>query len=258
MLESKPLKSHEHDFKKSFGLSLALHGAVLSAFLIKFLFFSEPLIDFSQAISVNVGDFKESNKLPEKAQPQVIEEKLPEKTEEEPVKKAVARPAVKEVVKPDTVKLNKTKQKLALDKLKKTSALEKIKQDLKNSSIAKIKSHEKRANTVTKPRVIAAGSALSGLDKLQANTYLQEIDQYVKNFWSLPQWLINKPLKAQALVKFNMEGQILSSIIISSSGNSSYDQYCLKAIENAAPFPKVPEKLTEKFSIDGVVIGFPE
>ena len=67
-----------------------------------------------------------------------------------------------------------------------------------------------------------------------------------------------RKVAAGALVKFNMQGQIQSSKIISSSGNNSYDQYCLKAIADSAPFPKVPEKLTEKFSVDGIVIGFPE
>lgn len=266
------IKSHEPDFKKSLGLSLALHGIILSIFLIKFAFYSEPLIDFSQAISVNIGDFKESNRLPEKQQPldksSDEDSKAPQKTEEPAEtkkeekfpeeKKQIAKTKIKEVLKPDTVSLAKDKQKAALDKLKKSSALEKIRQELKSDSISKIKSQLKKSNTSNKVKVVAAGSALSGLDKLQANNYLQAVDQSIKQFWSLPQWLINKPLKAQALVKFNVQGQILSTKIISSSGNNSYDQYCIKAIESAAPFPKVPEKLTEKFSIDGVVIGFPE
>ena len=249
------LKSTNEDFIKSFGLSLALHGFILSIFLTKFIFFTEPMIDFSQAISVNIGDFKENNRLPEKIKPEaqdLTEDiKISEKN-----KKII--PDKKDLPKKDEINLNKVKakQKIALNKLTKSSALDKIRQDLKNDSIAKLKSTEQKPNM--NPRVIAAGSALGGLDKLQADNYLQEVDQSVKQFWSLPQWLINKPLKAQALVKFNIQGQILSVKIISSSGNNSYDQYCLKAIENAAPFPKVPDKLSEKFQVDGVVIGFPE
>lgn len=267
MLESKPvIKSYKHDFKKSFSLSLAIHGLILSLFLIKFTFFTEPYIDISQAINVSVGDFKDSNRLPEKIQtlPPADNKKMPPKLEEpveektEVPKKELAKPAAKEIAKPDMISLAKAKQKAALNKLKKASALEKIKQDLKNDSITKLRTQEKKSFADSKTRIIAAGTTLGGLDKLQANNYLQEIDHSIKQFWSLPQWLINKPLKAQALVKFNMQGQILSVKIISSSGNNSYDQYCLQAIENAAPFPKVPEKLTEKFSADGVVIGFPE
>lgn len=271
-LEPKPkpplklLKHQKDDFKKSFGLSLALHIAILSLFLVKFIFFSKPLIDLSQSINVSIGDFADHQKLPDKVESKQPEDsKLPPKTTEPAAEKpSIEKNEViktKESSKTDDLDLKKmkAKQKASLDKLKKTSALEKIKQDLKNDSIAKLKSQVKKSEKpVSTSRIIAAGSALAGLDKLQANNYLEVIDQSIKQFWALPQWLISKPLKAQLLVKFNVQGQILSLKIISSSGNSSYDQYCIQAIEKAAPFPAVPEKLTEKFAIDGVVIGFPE
>lgn len=256
------------NFKKSLVLSLALHALLFTFFIVKSVYFSLPILDLSQAISVSVGDLKDSDRLPEKSEPEAYtktpeEEPAPQKTAEAEKKKPVAeikeppKPKVKELPKPDSVSLSKAKQKSALEKLKKTSALEKIREDLKNDSISKLKAQEKKA-AAAKPRIVAAGTTLSGLDKLQAGNYLDEVDKSIKQYWSLPQWLLNKSLKARALVKFNMQGQIQSSKIISSSGNNSYDQYCLKAIADAAPFPKVPEKLTEKFSVDGVVIGFPE
>ena len=267
MLQEKTVQKKPDDFRKSIGISIALHSVILSLFLIRNLFFSEPMIDLSQAISVSVGDMKDIAKLPEKVQaPPPAEEPEPIPEEEpveevktpEPEKPVAEKPKepVKEKPKNEEVNLTKAKakQKDALNKLKKLSAVEKIKQDLKKDSIARVKA----SNTPVKPRVIAAGTELVGLDKLQANDYLGEIDQSIKQFWTLPQWLMNKPLKAQVLVKFNTQGQILSTKLISSSGNSTYDQYCLQAIEKAAPFPKVPDKLSEKFSIDGIVIGFPE
>ncbi len=237
-------------------------------FVTKSIYFSRPILDLSTAISVNFGEAPESNRLPEKAESKAevskteAQEPVPPPevpAQKKPVaqKKETPQPKAKEIPKPDTINLAKAKQKSALDKLKKSSALDKIKQELKNDSIANLKSQEKKA-IHKKSNIAAAGSVLTGLDKIQANNYLSEIDRSIKQFWTLPQWLINKPLKAQALVKFNMQGQIQSSKIVSSSGNNSYDQYCLKAIEDAAPFPKVPDKLTEKFSVDGIVIGFPE
>lgn len=256
------------DFKKSLILSLALHALIFTFFAVKFVYFSEPLIDLSQAISVSVGSLTDNDRLPEKAAPEAYSKEPevksppaeivePEKKKPEVEKKEITKTKPKELPKPDTVSLSKAKQKLALEKLKKSTALEKIREDLKNDSISKLKAQEKKT-AAAKPRIVAAGSTLSGLDKLQAGNYLDEVDKSIKQFWSLPQWLLNKSFKARALVKFNMQGQIQSSKIISSSGNSSYDQYCLKAIADAAPFPKVPEKLTEKFSVDGIVIGFPE
>lgn len=263
MSEPGRLKLQKNDLKTSLGFSLALHSAVLSLFLVKFIFFPESKIDLSQAISVSVGDFTESQKLPEKTATPAEDNKLPPKITEpvsEPANKTLPIDKV-QADKTDVVNLktSKAKQKAALDKLRKATALDKIKQDLKNDSIDKLKSQiKKSASSSSRSRIIMAGTVLSGLDKLQANGYLQELDQNIKKFWALPQWLINKAYKAQLLVKFNVQGQILSLKIISSSGNSSYDQYCIRAVEKAAPFAEVPEKLTEKFSIDGIVIGFPE
>lgn len=277
MLEAQSQKSKPDDFKKSFGLSVAVHSLIFSLFFIKLVFFSEPMLDLSQAITVNVGDFKESNRLPpkviEEAPPApVAEEPTPEPQTEDPTPKSEekvsekkpepppvvkAKETPKEKPKPNEVNLDKSKakQKSALEKLKKLSALDKIKQDVQSeANKAKVANAIKNA----KPRAVAAGSTLTGLDKLQASNYLQYVDKSIKQQWALPQWLMNKPLKARILVKFNAQGQIISTQVVSPSGNTSYDQYCINAIEKAAPFPQVPEKLTEKFSADGVVVGFPE
>lgn len=295
MLKLKPTEADKFNkdqsrdqFKSSLIISVILHASIVFLFLIKFIFFSKPIIDLSEAINVHIEEFPEdSQKLPgkneaQKNEPNADDNKLPEKIEhikvDQPAKsqaevkpermdaveknKQVKMPekeSLKEVVSKDSINLNKIKQKEALSKLKKISALEKIKQDLKNESLDKIKSTDVKINKPDrKSRIIAAGSAITGLDKIQVNNYLRDVDQSVKQFWALPQWLMNKPFKAQALVKFNIFGEILSVKIVSSSGNSSYDQYCLQAIEKAAPFPKVPEKLSEKFSVDGIIIGFPE
>lgn len=283
MTELKLVRNQNNDFKKSFALSFAFHGAVISLFLVKYLFFSEPFIDLSQAITVNVGELAQNSKLPSKAE-NPEDNKLPPKVEEPPAqpepevvaetkpkaevkpepaepKKADKAKSVKDKTKDDTIALNKTKAKqvAALNKLKKKSAIDKIRQDLKKDSIAKLRAQLRNsAAAASEPHIIPAGSALTGLDKLQAGNYLQALDQNVKEYWALPQWLINKPLKAQLLLKIDGSGKILTLKVISTSGNSSYDKYCLQAVEKAAPFPEVPEKLSEKFRVDGIIIGFPE
>jgi colicin import membrane protein len=265
----------QDNFKSSVGLSLVVHSLILSAFLLKFLFFSEPLIDISQSIEVNFGDPKavqtaDADKLPEKIQSpeEKAEEPPAEPAEEKPTEqKPEEKPAEKETPpapaeKPkvtekkqarDEINLKKVKaqQKNALNKLKALSAIDKIRQDVKKEGLVKVKSGKAS-------HIIPAGSALGGLDKLEALSYLQQVDQSIKQQWALPQWLINKPLKARVVVKFNTQGKILSTQVISSSGNNSYDQYCVTAIEKAAPFPSVPEKFSQKFSVDGIVVGFPD
>lgn len=277
MPELKLTKNHD-DFKKSFALSFALHGAILSLFLVKFLFFSEPLIDFSQAINISVGELADSQKLPQKESFQEDKE-LPPKIEKaanehkevaqtevevRPEPKQLKKAEItkkKDLLKTDAIDLKKTKsrQDAAFKKLKKTSAIEKIKQDLKKDSFDKLRAQLRSSAGVSRgSRIVPAGTALAGLDKLQAGNYLQVVDQNVKSFWALPQWLINKPYKARLLLKIDPQGKILSLKVTSPSGNSNYDNYCMQAVEKAAPFPEVPEKLSEKFKVDGIVIGFPE
>jgi colicin import membrane protein len=267
--EKSPLASPDY-FRTAFILSAAAHAVIVALFVVKILFFSKPLIDLSQAISVSVSDLGATQRLPEKktepsAEPakDANDDNPPPK--EEPVKES-SKPAKSESAKPETLpkktkpepkkeeinlSKSKSKQKEAFDKIKKLSALEKIKQDVATES-------KTGKAAPAKPRVVAAGTELSGLDKIEASDYLRSLDSSIKQYWQLPQWLINKNLRAQVLVKFNTSGQILSTKILTSSGNSNYDNYCLQAITKAAPFPKVPAKFSEKFSIDGLIVGFPE
>lgn len=258
-------KSHDDDFKLGFGISAAIHVIIALFFVVKIAFYDEPLLDLTQAIRVDmVGlpDKMDSNRLPPKVE-EILKEKLPvkeepkveEKTEpvKEPVKEVAKDLPARTEADAEVIDLKKTKQKqkAALDKLKKADALEQIRQDIRNEA-------QKANAKPIKGRVISAGSALTGLDKMDANAYLQGLDQHVKQHWSLPQWLMNKNLKTQIHVKFDAKGKILSRVVFRSSGEPTYDEQCLEAIDRSAPFPIVPEKFSDKFRVDGVVIGFPE
>lgn len=270
--------------RKGIIYSLVAHAILLVLFILnQFIQTSKPLIDISQAIKVDMVGLPDKKidydnaALKEKPKLLPIKETLPNKTKEEKVtekniEKTIDKLPEKFIEKlpekakntiktdPDSIALNKikSKQKEAFEKLKKISAIEKIKQDVKQET--KIENLQKALSQTApiKGYKVSAGSALTGIDKLDANTYLQSLDMQVKKQWALPQWLMNKPFKTRIHVKFNQQGKILSNVVMLSSGNASYDNYCLQAVANAAPFPEVPEKFTDKFSIDGVVIGFPE
>ena len=261
----KSFFSKQDDFSKALALSAIFHLFVIVFFIIKFLVFSKPLIDLSQAISVNISDLSTNNKLPEKYEapaPIAKEEPAPEKEVKPappvaPPKKAEKLP-VKVTPPPEKETINlskvKSKQKQALDKIKQMSALDKIQQEVTEDT----KRDKAAAKKAARSRMVSAGSPLTGLDKIEAAQYLQLLDARIKESWTLPQWLISKNLKAQVLVKFNTLGQIMTTKLLLSSGNSTYDNYCLQAITNAAPFPKAPDKFSEKFSVDGLIVGFPE
>lgn len=265
-LETENLKNEEitKKFNQGIFISVVVHILIVSTFFLEFTFFKKPPIDLSQAIRVDmVGlpDKVDSNQLPAKIQ-NILKEKEPpkpivEEPKEETVKPEKTLPPKKQPIKVDTEAVNlkkvKATQKSALEKLKAQSAIEKIKQDMQNEEARKA-----TAAAVIKGRVISAGTALTGLDKVQADDYLQVLDNHIKQYWALPQWLINKPYKARVLVKFDSNGKIISKHIAQSSGVQAYDDYCLQSVADAEPFPKFAEKFSEKYKADGVLIGFPE
>lgn len=262
--QSKNDFNTEQDKKFNQGVifSFVAHTVIASIFILQVIFFSQRPIDISQAIRVDMVGLPD--KLKPNEMPAKVEQILKEKPVTEEKADETAKPVVEKKVLPkkeiktesENINLKKTqqKQKSAVEKLKAQSAIEKMQQDALDEERLK-----KRASAVpVKARVISAGSALSGLDKLQNDNYLLTLDAHIKQYWALPQWLKNKHFKARVLVKFDGAGRVLSSQIVQTSGQSGYDEYCLQAIAQAAPFPKFTEKFSEKYSKDGVVFGFPE
>ncbi len=256
------------NLRKGLIISFGTHIVVIVLMTIRFVFFTPQVIDVSQAVRVDMvtlPDKADQKMLPEKIQEILKEKTQPvEKIEPEPEDKKEAQEKPKELppkkiepkIEDDKINLNKAKQKQknAFDKLKKISAIDKIKQDLKNEVDKKSDSK----NSAIKGRALSAGTKIAGLDKLQSDEYLSQLDAQIKSHWNLPQWMIGKPFKASVWVKLNPDGTVASKKIARSSGNTTYDEYCLAAIEKAAPFPTVPNKFSEVYKTDGVSFAFPD
>lgn len=222
---------------------------------IQVVFYPSDALDLSQAIRVDMIDLPEkivSQELPEEKTPEAPSKE--ETKEKKPEPKAL--PEKKEKPKDETININKSKskQKEALNKLKTLSALEKLKKEVDDE-----KTQEPApTKQVFKGRILSAGTALTGLDKLQSDSYLSQLDGRIKAHWSLPQWLIGKQLRTRVHIKFDESGNIIYKRVVQSSGNPTYDEYCMLALDKAAPFPRAPEKFSAVYKIDGVTIGFPD
>ena len=243
--------------------------------IIKVNFFSKPELDLTQAIRVDMVGLPDkytqadiaNQQEPQQTKPKDLPEKeFPQEKPEEPIK-TTAKEAKKAPSEPKSAKIDneavnlktaKKKQKDAFEKLKKLSAIEKIRQAVEQEKLEKANKQNQTSARPIKGRVLSKGTSLTGLDKLQSDSYLVQLDSKIKNHWQLPQWLVGKPLKTKILVKFNSNGTLVSKSVYQSSGNPTYDEYCLRSIEKSSPFPPVPEKFTEVYKEDGVLIGFPE
>jgi len=211
------LSNSEDSFSRSIWVSLIAHSAILSFLLLKTVFFPQEAIDYSAAVKVDIVGLPDKiTQTPEKMEPQLNAPEPLHKTQKDLEKNSEAAinklPEVK--TNPDAISLekNKSKQKEALRKLKALSAIDKIKSDLdseeRNKKVSALEQKQIKGN------IISPGTALSGLNRLQHDNYISQLDQHVKQHWFLPQWLAELDLKAQVRVKINSQGQLVSKQII--------------------------------------------
>jgi colicin import membrane protein len=245
-----------HDkFTRAVLLSVAAHILLVAGFTVRAVFFPSTPLVFENAVRVDLVA------LPDKLTP---EPQAPPAPLPAPAPAPVAKPEpppvvkVKEEPKPDTVNLaqNKKQEKDAFkklqQKLKAQQALEKIQADLEAQK------RIQKAAAVFKGNQISKGSELTGLSQLQYDNYVSGLKNRLHANWTLPEWLAQKKLDAQALVRFDDHGNIVFKQIVKSSGNPSFDELVLSAIQKSSPLPAPPAKLAKLFSSEGLMIGFPE
>ncbi len=255
----------EHDgFVKSVGFSLVLHLIIIFGFTIKAAFFEDnPVMQAS--IQVDIVD------LPDKSSGKNSPTPVPENskmTEPEPEKQSTATtlpPVVKtkpneadainlQSKKINEAKLDKEKQLQALNKLKQLNAIDNLKSDHNNKSTS-----DNNLAQLKKGNIISAGSAgMTGVGQLMSDSYKALVDQHFRSRWALPQYLRNKNLEAVVLVRFDEKGLIIFKEIISSSGNSVFDELVLATVEKSSPVPIPPERIAKESSLKGYTFKFRE
>ena len=238
---------------KSIYQSIAAHAALILFLVVRgFIAPSEP-IHLPEAIRVDVVGLPEKEqRLPEKqpeptpAAPEKVVEskpkpKLPEKTKVTETPKVNLKKAEK---KDDT---SKKAQKAALERIHQMAALDRIQDEVASQKPKPVKGNK-----------VNAGNALTGLEKIEYDRYFTDLEQRIRQNWSLPQWLADAGLKAQALVLIDESGMVKKKTVIKSSGNQEFDEHMLNAIEKSAPFPAPPDRLKGWLSLKGIIFNFPQ
>lgn len=245
--------------------SLGFHIGLVLFLIVRSFFVSSDVVNYDSAIRVDLVG------LPDKIDPQQLAPKpTPKSTPSVEKNEPEPPPApAKEMQKlPDKTKLDtesinldsvKKKQQQALNKLKSMSAIDQIKKNIEaQKKAAEEAAKQHKATAPVKGNILSAGTELTGLNKLQHENYLSQIDHQIKANWSIPEWLAKKDYKAQVLLKLDESGIILSRQIVRSSGNGNYDDVVLETIDKSAPYPAPPEKLINIVGVRGLLIGFPE
>jgi colicin import membrane protein len=170
----------------------------------------------------------------------------------EPKKQALS-PKMKD---PEAINLERTKSKenAALQKLKQMEAFEKLKDEMANEA----KKKAAVAAATYKGNELSAGTELTGLNKIQADTYLADVNKHMRQFWSLPEYLKHRNLEASVLVRFDQNGNILSKSISKSSGNPAFDELVIGTVEKSSPVPAPPAKFAKISTVQGFLFNFSE
>ncbi len=232
--------------KKPLLISLGIHGIVLISLIVK-PFFSTHLEPYEQVIRVDVVAMPEKN--------QKIDEPKIKAAPEKKVEKSAKVEKKQEVIKkPQNVKKEVEIVKDEDSGLSEADALKKLQQLTEKTPEKKTeeaKPQEVKGNRVSK------GSDLVGVEKLEYSNYRGVLHGFIAKNWDLPKWLLEGNLSAQAIIKIDKTGNIISKQLVKRSGNTIFDQHVITAIANASPVAPPPDKFKDIVYYEGVLLSFP-
>ncbi len=239
----------KRSFRRGLGPSLAIH-AVLSLFLFAqgWWWRNHERTPYSPTLRVDIVGLPDIVKgdLPNKVEDVTKEpeikapEKSPDKSEDKIEKKTVPPP--------DAMTLKKVRKKDLKSALERIKALDKVRDQ----------SEDRPQAPPIKGNILSAGTDTSADAKENgAGPYYDGILESVRGHWSLPAYLARGDLSAQIEILVDSQGHVRAKRMLKSSGNSSFDEAALRAIEESEPFPPPPENIRKQVLEGGIVLGFP-
>lgn len=175
-------------------------------------------------------------------------------------------PKVKEVeAKPDELTFKKkSKKKINLKNLlsnigKKANSKTKKK---KSKKVNDYSAHRKQLrNLILEGNKVSKGSNVVGDSLAQSNgefaTYVSGLSNFVRPYWKLPTYLIDRDLKCRIRIYIAANGKILKSEIFESSGVEEFDNKALLAVKMVKALPKPVREILPRVASGEVVLGFP-
>ena len=143
----------------------------------------------------------------------------------------------------DKLQAMEQQQNQAIDKLQAMESIEKIKKEVEQFE----------------PDSAVSNAGGTGQEvSFETLKYFTSLKAHINMYWSLPQELADRKLRAEIYTIINNDGRVLKGRIIKSSGNMDFDARVLETIEKASPLPSPPTKEIEKMLSEGVVFKFPE
>jgi TonB family protein len=108
---------------------------------------------------------------------------------------------------------------------------------------------------------LSQGSALTGDYSDEQNSefagYVQALPGKIRQFWKLPSFLLNTDHKCRIRVYLSTSGGLVNLEVVEPSGKEEFDARAIKAIRDAAPFPKPSDEVGARLTNSGIILGFP-
>ncbi len=244
--------------KKSFAVSLGIHGGLLLA-LIVYSFIPHRLnfqpMSLIELQGVSAGSGAAGSKTAAAPAPKVAS--LKPKALSAPVSSAVQETEPKA----ETVSVRKAKRKTPVQKAEASKAAP-VKSDLKERILQKFKTNAAYEAASVPAASSAAGQATSPAGLGSGDTpgigtsvpfpfawYLGEIQARITDAWDEPGMLSKDSANATAVVLFRIDRQgLVSRIALATpSGISALDDSALRAVEAANPLPPLPEEFKNAY-----------
>lgn len=233
--------------------SVALHLCIVMMITLKAVLVPDQPIEIRRAIRVEVVGLPD--KIVEPPSKPIAESKAapPTTTKPTPSKPEVQKPKMTNPTKPakhktkEDAKTLRRSQEKALSQIEAMRALERVKSDVQEQTRKPIAGNQ-----------LADGDSLTGLDRIEYDRYFGQIENAVKTNWRVPQWLADANLSAQILVRIDERGYVIDKRILRSSGNETFDNQMVAAVEESSPLPAPPGRLVGLLATSGIVFRFPE
>jgi len=237
--------------------SLGFHFCLLILMVVRG-YYSSDIPDFEKTVRVDIIA------MPDKVQKIVKPKKIEAKAEAKKEKSKKKTPKTKPKEKPRAKTVSKSQKTAPVKKAKPKAP----KEDLQKSQmsafekLAALKAAKEQTEIEEKQKAIAGnriakGTDLVGVEKMEYSNYKSTLHKAISSEWDLPKWLLEGDLRATALIKIDEDGNLIFKQIVTSSGNSIYDEKVMEAIVDSAPFSPPPSKFKKIVFYEGVQLAFP-
>jgi len=169
-----------------------------------------------------------------------------------------------EIKKDDIVIQKKVKKKVDLSSLlsnlsKKKTQVNKKRKKKGIKSSAKVQTALRKL--ILEGNQLSKGTAIVGDGLKQAtgifNTYVSSLPHFVRPYWKLPSYLMDRNLQCRIRIYIGVNGKIIKSEVYESSGDSEFDRKALSAVKQVKDLPPPEKEILSKVASGEVILGFP-